>query len=198
MIKTLDRLIGELVKLPGIGSKTAQRITFYLLKNDSEFTENLARAIMEAKRNLHFCPVCFNLTENERCEICNDDNRDRSLLCVVEDVSDVMAIERSRQFTGLYHVLGGALSPLDHIGPDELKIKELVARLKQGVITEVIIATNPTTEGEATAFYLAKLIKSAKPDIKVTRIARGLPIGSDLDLADDVTVSKAIEGRKEI
>jgi|UniRef100_A0A7C6EFE3 recombination protein RecR len=196
MLRTLDRLIAELVKLPGIGNKTAQRITFYLLKTDSEFAEGLAQAILAAKRNLHFCSVCFNLTETEKCEICSDPSRDRSLLCVVEDVSDIMTIERSRQFSGLYHVLGGVLSPLDHIGPDELKIKELLARLNREPIAEVIIATNPTTEGEATAFYLAKIIKPL--GIKVTRIARGLPIGSDLDLADDVTVSKAIEGRKEI
>jgi len=196
MLRTLDRLIAELVKLPGIGNKTAQRITFYLLKTDSEFAEGLAQAILAAKRNLHFCSVCFNLTETEKCEICSDPSRDRSLLCVVEDVSDIMTIERSRQFSGLYHVLGGVLSPLDHIGPDELKIKELLARLNREPIAEVIIATNPTTEGEATAFYLAKIIKPS--GIKVTRIARGLPIGSDLDLADDVTVSKAIEGRKEI
>lgn len=196
MVKTLDRLINELVKLPGIGSKTAQRITFFLLKTNSEFAENLAKAIADAKHNLHFCSVCFNLTEDDRCDVCKDSNRDRALLCVVEDASDIMAIERSRQYNGLYHVLGGVLSPLDHIGPDELKIRELLSRLNQEKITEVVIATNPTTEGEATAFYLAKLIKPL--GIKVTRIARGLPIGSDLDLADDVTVSKAIEGRREI
>jgi len=196
MVKTLDRLLNELVKLPGIGSKTAQRITFYLLKTNSEFAENLAKAIADAKRNLHFCSICFNLTEDDRCDVCKDSSRDRALLCVVEDASDIMAIERSRQFNGLYHVLGGVLSPLDHIGPDELKIRELLNRLNQEQITEVVIATNPTTEGEATAFYLAKLIKPL--GIKVTRIARGLPIGSDLDLADDMTVSKAIEGRREI
>jgi recombination protein RecR len=196
MIKTLDRLISELVKLPGIGNKTARRITFYLLKTNSEFAENLAKAITDAKRDLHFCSICYNLTEDDKCEICNDSSRDRNLLCVVEDVSDIMVIERSKQFSGLYHVLGGALSPLDHIGPDELKIKELLARLGNGHIAEVVIATNPTTEGEATAFYLAKLIKPL--GVKATRIARGLPIGSDLELADDVTVSKAIEGRREI
>jgi recombination protein RecR len=196
MVKTLDRLIGELVKLPGIGGKTAQRITFYLLKTNSEFAENLANAIIAAKRNLHFCSICFNLTENEKCDICNDSKRDSTMLCVVEDAADIIAVERSRQFPGRYHVLGGVLSPLDHVGPDELKIKELVLRLNKEVISEVVIATNPTTEGEATAFYLAKLIKPL--GIKVTRIARGLPIGSDLDLADEVTVSKAIEGRREI
>lgn len=196
MIKSLDRLIGELVKLPGIGSKTAQRITFFLLKADPELTEKIAQALIDAKRKLNFCSICFNLTENEKCDICNDTNRDRSQICVVEDASDIMAIERSKQFSGLYHVLGGVLSPLDQIGPDQLKIKELMARLNSEHIAEVIIATNPTTEGEATAFYLAKLIKPLA--IKVTRIARGLPIGSDLDLADDVTVSKAIEGRREI
>lgn len=196
MVKTLDRLIGELVKLPGIGSKTAQRITFYLLKTNSEFAEGLARAISDAKRNLHFCTTCFNLTENDRCDICKDTNRDHNLLCVVEDAADIMTIERSRQFSGIYHVLGGVLSPLDKVGPNELKIKELLTRLNQEHFKEVVVATNPTTEGEATAFYLAKLIKPL--GIKVTRIARGLPIGSDLDLADDVTVSKAIEGRREI
>jgi recombination protein RecR len=196
MIKTLDRLIGELVKLPGIGGKTAQRITFFLLKTNSEFAENLAGAIIAAKRNLHFCSICFNLTENEKCDICNDSKRDQTMLCVVEDPADIIAVERSKQFLGRYHVLGGVLSPLDRIGPDELKIKELLLRLNKEVISEVVIATNPTTEGEATAFYLAKLIKPL--GIKVTRIARGLPIGSDLDLADEVTVSKAIEGRREI
>jgi len=196
MIKSLDRLIGELVKLPGIGSKTAQRITFFLLKADPELTEKIAQALIDAKRKLNFCSICFNLTENEKCDICNDTDRDRSQICVVEEASDIMAIERSKQYFGLYHVLGGVLSPLDHIGTDELKIKELMARLNSEHIAEVIIATNPTTEGEATAFYLAKLIKPLA--IKVTRIARGLPIGSDLDLADDVTVSKAIEGRREI
>ena len=196
MVKTLDRLISELVKLPGIGGKTAQRITFYLLKTNSEFAENLAGAIIAAKRNLHFCSICFNLTENEKCDICNDSKRDQTLLCVVEDAADIIAVERSKQFFGLYHVLGGVLSPLDHIGPNELKIKELLLRLNKEGISEVVIATNPTTEGEATAFYLAKLIKPL--GIKVTRIARGLPIGSDLDLADEVTVSKAIEGRREI
>ncbi|MFB0510243.1 MAG: recombination mediator RecR [bacterium] len=196
MIKSLDRLIGELVKLPGIGSKTAQRITFFLLKADPEITEKIAQALIDAKRKLNFCSICFNLTENEKCDICNDTDRDRSQICVVEEASDIMAIERSKQYFGLYHVLGGVLSPLDHIGTDELKIKELMARLNSEHIAEVIIATNPTTEGEATAFYLAKLIKPLA--IKVTRIARGLPIGSDLDLADDVTVSKAIEGRREI
>ena len=196
MIKTLDRLIGELVKLPGIGGKTAQRITFYLLKTNSEFAENLAGAIIAAKRNLHFCSICFNLTETEKCDICNDSKRDQTMLCVVEDAADIIAVERSKQFLGRYHVIGGVLSPLDRIGPDELKIKELLLRLNKEVISEVVIATNPTTEGEATAFYLAKLIKPL--GIKVTRIARGLPIGSDLDLADEVTVSKAIEGRREI
>ena len=196
MIKTLDRLIGELVKLPGIGGKTAQRITFFLLKTNSEFAENLAGAIIAAKRNLHFCSICFNLTETEKCDICNDSKRDPTMLCVVEDAADIIAVERSKQFLGRYHVLGGVLSPLDRIGPDELKIKELLLRLNKEVISEVVIATNPTTEGEATAFYLAKLIKPL--GIKVTRIARGLPIGSDLDLADEVTVSKAIEGRREI
>ena len=196
MIKTLDRLISELVKLPGIGGKTAQRITFFLLKTNSEFAENLAGAIIAAKRNLHFCSICFNLTENEKCDICNDSKRDQTMLCVVEDAADIIAVERSKQFLGRYHVLGGVLSPLDRIGPDELKIKELLLRLNKEVISEVVIATNPTTEGEATAFYLAKLIKPL--GIKVTRIARGLPIGSDLDLADEVTVSKAIEGRREI
>lgn len=196
MVKTLDRLINELVKLPGIGGKTAQRITFYLLKTNSEYAESLAHAIIAAKRNLHFCPICFNLTENEKCDVCNDNKRDETLLCVVEDASDIIAVERSKQFFGRYHVLGGVLSPLDHIGPEELKIKELLLRLNKEPIAEVVIATNPTTEGEATAFYLAKLIKPL--GIKVTRIARGLPIGSDLDLADEVTVSKAIEGRREI
>ncbi|MCX7784630.1 MAG: recombination mediator RecR [candidate division WOR-3 bacterium] len=195
MTKVLNNLIEQLMKLPSIGRKTAQRISFYLLKAKTEEVEDLAQAIIEAKRKLHFCPVCFNLTENELCEICQAPDRDRTIICVVEDPADILSIERSHKYNGLYHVLGGALSPIDDIGPEELKIKELVQRLTKEKFAEVIIATNPTREGEATAHYLVKVLKPL--GVKITRIARGLPIGSDLDLADETTISEAFEGRKE-
>jgi recombination protein RecR len=196
MTKVLNNLIDQLTKLPGIGRKTAQRISFYILKSKAVDVEALAKTIIEAKKKLRFCPVCFNLTEDEICEICQDNKRDRNLMCVVEDASDILSIERSGNYSGLYHVLGGVLSPIDNIGPEVLKIKELMRRIEKDRFTEVIIATNPTREGEATAHYLVKLTKPF--NVKVSRIARGLPIGSDLDLADEVTISEAFEGRKEI
>lgn len=195
MTKVLNNLIDQLMNLPNIGRKTAQRISFYLLKTKTEEVEKLAQAIIEAKRKLHFCSICFNLTEDEICEICQSAERERTIICVVEDPADILSIERTHKYNGVYHVLGGALSPIDNIGPEELKIKELLQRLNKEKFSEVIIATNPTREGEATAYYLLKLIKPL--GIKITRIARGLPIGSDLDLADETTISEAFEGRKE-
>jgi recombination protein RecR len=197
MIKILEDLIKGLQRLPNIGQKSAQRIAFYILnKLTSEEVEALVRLIQEAKKKLRLCKECFNYTDSELCSICTDESRNRTLLCIVESPSDVLSIERSGKYNGLYHVLGGVLSPIDNIGPEELHIKELLTRIEKNNYREIIIATNPTREGEATADYLAKLIKPY--EVKITRIARGLPIGSDLDLADSSTISEAIEGRKEI
>ncbi len=194
MKKSLDRLVQALVKLPGIGPKTAQRIAFYLLKQDSVGQE-LSEAVTEARTRLRPCSVCYSLDESERCSICTDPNRDHGLICVVENPADVLTLEQSGQHRGTYHVLGGALSPIDGVGPEHLHIAELVARASSGTVREIIIATNPTTEGEATAVYLARQLHSLP--VKVTRIARGLPVGSDLDLADGETLSRAFEGRRE-
>jgi len=196
MTRLLDRLSTLLTQLPGIGRKTAQRISFYLLKMKPEEVRALAGAIQEAKDKLRVCPVCFNLTEEDRCEICADPGRDQNQICAVESPADIVALERTRSFHGLYHVLGGALSPLDNVGPEDLKFGELKTRLAKLSRAEVIIATNPTTEGEATADYLVRTMKQA--GITFTRIARGLPIGSDLDLADEVTLARALDGRKEL
>ena len=195
MTKVLINLIDQLTKLPGIGRKTAQRIGFFILKSQIEDVEQLAKTIIDAKKKLRFCPTCFNLTDQEICEICFDNRRDRKVICIVEDASDILSIERSGKYTGVYHVLGGVLSPIDDVGPDNLRIKELVKRLEKDKFIEIIIATNPTREGEATAHYLSKLLKPF--NLKVSRSARGLPIGSDLDLADETTISEAFEGRKE-
>jgi recombination protein RecR len=195
MTKVLINLIDQLTKLPGIGRKTAQRIGFFILKSQIEDVEQLAKTIIDAKKKLRFCPTCFNLTDQEICEICFDYKRDHKVICIVEDASDILSIERSGKYTGVYHVLGGVLSPIDDVGPDNLRIKELVKRLEKDKFIEIIIATNPTREGEATAHYLSKLLKPF--NLKVSRIARGLPIGSDLDLADETTISEAFEGRKE-
>lgn len=191
---SIDKLIGEFSKLPGIGQKSAQRLAFYVLKIKKEEAKKLAQAILGVKEKVAYCSVCFNLTEDDPCKICKDKKRDSSVICVVEEANDVVAVEKTNQYKGLYHVLGGVLSPLDGIGPDELRIKELMSRLRKGV-KEVILATNPSAEGEATAVYLSKLIKPM--GIKVTRIARGLPAGGDLEYADMATLSKALEGRVE-
>jgi len=180
--------------MPGIGRKTAQRITFYILKETKEEAASLAQAILDVKDKVKYCSICFNITESDPCWICLDGKRDKTLICVVEEANDVLALEKTAEYKGLYHVLGGALSPLDGIGPDNLRIKELLTRLKDDV-KEVILATNPNVEGEATAIYLSKLIKPL--GVKVTRIARGLPVGGDLEYADQVTLTKAIEGRTE-
>jgi recombination protein RecR len=186
-----------LARLPGIGRKTAIRIGLYVLKLKVEEVRALAAALVEARERLRLCSVCSNLTEGERCEICSDDSRDHRLICVVEGPGDVLALERSRAYRGVYHVLGGALSPLDNVGPDDLRINELLARVEGPAAVEVVLATNPTTEGEATAAYIARVLP-CREGLKVTRIARGLPVGSDLDLADEVTLHRALEGRSPV
>ena len=192
---SIEALITELSKMPGIGRKSAQRIAFHLLKLSADEALPLARAIEDVKEKVSFCSICFNITETEPCPICRDENRDSSMLCIVERPSDVIAVEKTGSYKGRFHVLGGALSPLQGIGPDELRIDELLARLN-GQVKEVILATNPNAEGEATAMFISKLVKPLK--VKVTRLAQGLPMGSDLDLADEVTLNRAITGRVEI
>jgi recombination protein RecR len=188
--------IDELSKLPGIGRKTAQRLALHILKSNNESVSNLVKAIEELKTRLRFCSRCFNLSEEELCEICKSEKRDKNLICIVEEASDVIAIERTHEYNGLYHVLGGVLSPLSGIGPDALKVKELLKRFEKEEIKEVILALNPDTEGETTALYLARLIKPL--GIKVSRIARGLPIGGDLEFADEATIGRAVLGRIEL
>lgn len=195
MIDSLEKLIEQFSKFPGIGKKTAQRMAFFILKERKEEAEALAQAVLDVKSKVGYCSVCFNITEEDPCSICRDEKRDRSTICVVEEANDVVALDKTSQYHGLFHVLGGVLSPLDGVGPDELKIKELLSRLKDKEVKEVILATNPNTEGEATAIYLSKLIRPL--GIKVTRIARGLPAGGDLEYADQITLSNALEGRVE-
>jgi recombination protein RecR len=195
MVDSIERLIEEFSRFPGIGKKTAQRMAFFVLKQRKEEAESLAQAVLDVKEKVRYCSVCFNITEDDPCSVCKDEKRDKSLICVVEEANDVAALEKTNQFKGLYHVLGGALSPLEGVGPDDLKVKELLGRLKDGKVKEVIIATNPSAEGEATAVYLSKLIKPL--GIKVTRIARGLPAGGDLEYADQTTLANALEGRVE-
>ena len=192
---SLVRLIEELQRLPGIGPKGAQRMAFHILRTPREETERLVDAVREVKERVTYCSVCNNITDVDPCAFCNSDRRDRAVICVVEEPQNVSAIEKTREFKGLYHVLMGALSPLQGIGPDDLKIKGLLARITNGV-GEVILATNPNVEGEATAIYLARLLKPL--GVKVTRIAMGVPVGSDLEYADEVTMHKAIEGRREV
>lgn len=194
--KPLARLIEEFSKMPGIGPKTAQRLAFYILKNSSESVGNLAKAIIEAKERVKYCSICGNITDQEVCEICQSVNRDKSTICVVERVKDLIAIERTGEYKGLYHILEGAISPLDGIEPGNLKIDSLIKRLKTEKIKEVILATNPNIEGEVTASYITKLIEPLK--IKVTRIAYGVPIGGSLEFADEVTLTQALIGRQEI
>lgn len=193
---SISRLIDELKHLPGIGQKTAQRLAFHLLRDDRGQALALADAIREAKEKIRECSVCNNITDQDPCIFCASSSRDRKLICVVEDATNIQAVEKTRQFSGLYHVLGGALSPLQGIGPDQLKIKSLIERLKGGAVEEIIVATNPTAEGEATAVYLSKLIKPL--GVRVTRIAMGIPVGSDLEYADEVTMLKAMEGRRDL
>jgi recombination protein RecR len=190
------RLIEALQRLPGIGPKSAQRLTFFLLKRPAEEVRELSDALVAVKERITYCRTCFNVTDEDPCRICTDPARDRGLLCVVEEPNDLLAMERTGEYRGRYHVLLGALSPLDGIGPEDLKVRDLLARIDAGDVTEVILATNPNVEGEATAIYLARLLRPL--GVKVTRIARGLPVGGDLEYADQVTLSKALEGRREI
>jgi recombination protein RecR len=191
----LNRLIEELVRLPGIGPKGAQRLAFHLLKTPRELTDRLVEALRDVKERVTYCSICNTITDIDPCAFCSNDARDRHLICVVEEPQNVTAIEKTREFKGMYHVLMGALSPLQGIGPDDLKIKGLLSRIGTGV-NEVILATNPNVEGEATAIYLARLLKPL--GVKVTRIAMGVPVGSDLEYADEVTMHKSIEGRREV
>lgn len=190
------RLIEQFAKLPGIGNKTAQRLAFFVLNMPEAEARSLARAIVEAKQKTKYCSLCGNLTDVDPCFICNNPNRDNTLICVVEEPRDVIAMEKTREFKGVYHVLHGAISPMEGIGPEDINIKDLLKRLSQNDVKEVIVATNPNVEGEATAMYLSKLIKPS--GIKVTRIAHGIPVGGDLEYADEVTLTKALEGRREI
>ena len=195
--RSLNKLINELGKLPGIGGKTAQRLAFHVLSLTDREAEVLAESIVEAKRSLHYCSVCGNLTDKDICSICSDGSRDRTVICVVETPQDVMAMERIREYKGTYHVLHGAISPAEGIGPADINLKSLIERLQgDSDVEEVIIATNPNIEGEATAMYIARLLKPA--GIKVTRIAHGIPVGGDLEYADEVTLLKAVEGRREL
>ncbi|MBN2536930.1 recombination protein RecR [candidate division WOR-3 bacterium] len=196
MKQSLERLIAVLVELPGIGPKTAQRIALHLLGGRAGNAAELVEAVTEARARLHPCPRCFSLTENDICDVCADPARDAGLLCVVEQPGDVLTLEHSGGWRGCYHVLGGVLSPLDNVGPEDLAIAPLLERVRQGGVREVIIATNPTTEGEATAVYLGRQLEPLA--VLVTRIARGLPVGSDLELADRETLSRAFEGRREL
>ena len=192
----LGNLVDQLAKLPGIGRKSAQRLAFHILKQPEKEAQLLADAILTAKEKIHYCRLCYNLTDRELCPICSNPERDQRVLCVVEDARDVIALERAHQFSGLYHVLHGAISPMDGVGPDQLKIKELLQRLQQYPAEEIIIATNTSIEGEATAMYLSNLLKPL--GMKVTRIAQGLPGGGDIQYADEVTLARAFEGRWEI
>lgn len=191
----IGNLIDELSKLPGVGRKTAQRLAFFIIDMEKSDADKLARSIVEAKENIKLCSICCNLTDTDPCHICSNQNRDGSVICVVENAKDILAMERSKDFKGLYHVLHGVISPMDNIGPSDIRVAELLRRLDDKV-EEVIIATNPTVEGEATSLYLAKLIKPL--GIKVSRIAHGIPIGGDLEYFDEVTLSKAMENRREI
>lgn len=192
----IARLLEELERLPGIGPKSAQRLAFHILRSDDEAATRLAEAIVDVKRSIHFCAKCFNFAENDLCDICVDSKRDQSIVCVVEEPRDVVAIERTGEFRGLYHVLQGAISPIDGIGPEQLRVRELIDRIGAGGITELILATDPNVEGETTALYVARL---AKPlGVRVTRIASGLPVGGDLEYADEVTLGRALEARREM
>ncbi|MEF9475585.1 MAG: recombination mediator RecR [Candidatus Mariimomonas ferrooxydans] len=192
----VEKLIDELMKLPGIGRKTAQRLSFFIMGMPEKDAVSIAEAIIKLKNKARFCQICFSITEDEICSICRDTSRDFSRICVVEEPSNLIVIEKTKTFKGLYHVLLGALSPIDGITPERLKINELVNRVKRGNIEEIVLATNPNTKGETTAQYLLKLLKPMS--IKITRIAYGLPIGGDIEFADEVTLSKAIEGRNEL
>lgn len=193
---SIEKLIESFEKLPSIGHKTAQRLAFYMLDISEEEAKEFTDSIMNAKRNLHFCSKCFNIADTDPCNICNNPKRDESIICVVEDVRDVIAMERTHEFNGVYHVLHGSISPMNGVGPDDIKIKELLTRIMNGNIKEIILATNPRVEGEATSMYISKLVKPL--GVKVTRIARGIPVGGDLEYTDEITLTKALEGRSEM
>ncbi len=210
-VPPVQRLVSELSKLPGIGSRTAQRLAFHILRSSSEDASALAEAIVEVKEKIGLCEVCFNLTDQARCRICEDPRRDHALICVVEEPSDVIPMERTHEYNGVYHVLGGALSPIDGVDPEDLKIAELFARVTMarapdvaadaiatGSVSEVVLATNPTTTGEATALHIAEELRARAPQVAVTRLASGLPVGSDLEYADEVTLGKALAGRRAL
>jgi recombination protein RecR len=194
----VNRLITELAKLPGIGQRTAQRLAFHVLRVPDQEAFALAAALREVKERIVLCEVCFNLAEGPRCPICLDQRRDRSVICVVEEPADVVPVERTNEYRGLYHVLGGALSPIDGVDPEDLKIAELVQRVRAGEVREVVIATNPTTSGEATAFYIAEAVRELGGDVAVTRLASGLPVGADLEYADEITLGRALSGRRSV
>ncbi|MBR1539690.1 MAG: recombination protein RecR [Clostridia bacterium] len=193
---SIEKLIESFEKLPSIGHKTAQRLAFYMLDQSKEEIKEFTDSIINAKNNLKFCSRCFNISDTDPCNICSNPKRDESIICVVEDVKDVIAMERTHEYNGLYHVLHGSISPMNGVGPEDIKIKELLARLMDGRVKEIILATNPRVEGEATSIYISKLVKPL--GIKVTRIARGIPIGGDLEYTDEVTLAKALEGRSEL
>ena len=192
----LQNLADQFARLPGVGSKTAQRLAFHVLSLPDGEAEEFANAILEAKKQVHTCPVCQNLTDRELCPICDDDSRDHSVVCVVADPKDVIAMERSREYRGVYHVLHGVISPLNHVTQDDIRIRDLLKRVSQGEIKEVIMATNPDTEGEATAMYISRLLRPM--EVKVTRLAYGMSVGSQLEYADEVTLTRALEGRQEM
>ncbi len=194
----VQRLITELGRLPGIGQRTAQRLAFHLLRADAEDALALADAIREVKAKMGLCEICFNLADEARCPICRDERRDTALICVVEEPGDIVPMERTHEYRGRYHVLGGALSPIDGIDPEDLKLAELYARVEAGGVTEVVVATNPTTSGEATALHIASVLRERAPDVTVTRLASGLPVGGDLEYADEVTLGKALTGRRAL
>lgn len=193
---SIEKLIESFEKLPSIGHKTAIRLAFYILDSSNEETNEFVNSILEAKKNLKYCNICYNISDTNPCPICGNAKRDHSLICVVEDVKDIIAMEKTHEFKGVYHVLHGSLSPMNGIGPEDIKIKELLSRLIDGQVKEVILATNPRVEGEATAIYLSKLIKPL--GIKATRIAHGIPVGGDLEYTDEITLTRALEGRREI
>ena len=193
---SIEKLIENFEKLPSIGHKTAQRLAFYMLDLSNDEVKEFTEAILNAKKNLKFCSQCFNIADTDPCYICSNPKRDASTICVVEDVRDVIAMERTHEYNGVYHVLHGSISPMNGVGPDDIKIKELLARIMNGNVKEIILATNPRVEGEATSMYISKLVKPM--GVKVTRIARGIPIGGDLEYTDEITLTKALEGRREI
>lgn len=195
-IPAISRLIDEFARLPGIGRKTAQRLAFYVVDQDPKQASQFAEAILDVKRRVHYCEKCFNLTEETLCDICSDTKRDPALICVVESPRDLLAIEGTKEYHGFYHVLHGAISPMEGIGPNEIKLRELIVRLQDDQISELMIATNPTIEGEATSMYISKLLKGT--GIRVTRLAHGIPVGGDLEYADQITLAKSIENRRTL